>query len=318
MSTHLVTGVTGQDGILLAQLLRAEGGRVIGTCRPGSPARAAMAPYLEGVEIVELDLQDQAGFARLVESVEPDEVYNLAAMSSVGLSWSHAEEAIAVNGTAVAQMLQTLAPLPGVRFLQASSAEQDGDGSASPYAQGKSLAQDSTRTARDDGRFACSAILHIHESPLRRPSFVVRKITRTVAEIALGKTDQLTLGTLDVRRDWGSAVDSVAAMRLIIRADEPGDFVVATGESRGLRDVVETAFAAAGINEPWGYVSHDASLTRPADAADLVGDATPLRESLGWRPRQSFASVIEDMVRVDLERIATGVEESASYLTGLA
>lgn len=277
-----------------------------------------MAPYLDGVEIAELDLQDQNAFARLVESTEPDEVYNLAAMSSVGLSWNRPEEAIAVNGTAVAAMLDVLAPLPGVRFLQASSAEQDGDGAASPYAQGKSLAQASTRRARDDGRFACSAILHIHESPLRRPSFVVRKITRTVAEIALGKTDRLTLGTLDVRRDWGSALDSVAAMRLIIRADEPDDFVVATGESRGLREVVEIAFAAAGISDPWSYVSHDQGLTRPADAAELVGDATPLRELLGWRPHHRFASVIGDMVRVDLERISTGVEESASYLEGLA
>lgn len=314
---HLVTGVTGQDGVLLARLLRSEGGRVVGTHRPGSPAAAAMAPYLEGVELVPLDVQDHDGFARLVEDLRPDEVYNLAAMSSVGQSWDHAEEALAVNGEAPAAMLTALAGT-SARFLQAASSEETGEASGSPYARGKARAHEAVEAARAEGRFAVAAVLHIHESPLRRRQFVVRKITRAVAEMALGQRERLTLGSLDVRRDWGAATDHVRAMRLMLQAGEPRDFEVATGVVHGLRDVVELAFAAAGIEDPWSRVDSDPALARPQDAAELAGDPAPLRAALGWEPTRTLEQTIAEMVAVDLRRLETGVEEHASYLDGLA
>lgn len=314
MSTHLITGVTGQDGVLLARSILAEGGRVVGTCRPGSRAQASMAPYLEGVTIVELDVCDNGGFDALVAEFEPAEIYNLAAMSSVGESWRHPETAISTNGESVVRMLEVLSKYPDTRFLQASSAELSGASAASPYATGKALAQDAVRSARDGGQFASSAVLHIHESPLRRPEFVVRKITRAVAAIALGQADGLTLGNISVRRDWGAALDHVAAMRRIIGADEPADYTVATGEVHSLRDVVEYAFAVAGIDDPWPLVSYDASLIRPRDEPELTGDPTPLMTALGWKPQHRITDVIADMVRVDMERLASGVEESPAYL----
>ena len=316
MSTHLVTGITGQDGVHLARLLRAEGGRVVGVHRPGSREALAMAPYLHGVELVALDVRDHAGVANLIESVRPDEVYNLAAMSSVGESWDHPDEAVAVNGAAPVAMLATLAAHPDVRFLQAASAEETGDAAGSPYARGKAQAHAAVAEARARGLFAAAAVLHIHESPIRRRRFVVRKITRGAAEIALGRRERLSLGSLHVRRDWGAAADHVRAMRLMLAAAEPADFEVATGHVHALRDVVELAFAAAGISDAWGHVDHDESLVRPADAAELRGDPAPLLRVLGWAPTRTLADVVAEMVAVDLRRVETGVEEHESYLAG--
>lgn len=314
MTTHLITGVTGQDGVHLARLLLAEGGRVVGTHRPDSPEATAMAPYLRGVELVALDVRDHGGFADLAAAVAPDEVYNLAAFSSVGRSWEYPGEALEVNGEAPEAMLEALAARPGVRFLQAASSEQTGDASGSPYARGKARAHAAVEAAREDGRFAAAAVLHIHESPIRRPHFVVRKITRGVAAIAQGRQDRLTLGSLAVRRDWGAAADHVRAMRLMLQAGEPADFEVCTGVVHSLRDVVEMAFTAAGIDDPWAHVEHDESLARPQDAAELVGDPEPLRKATGWEPTRTLADVIADMVAVDLRRLETGVEEHESYL----
>jgi GDPmannose 4,6-dehydratase len=312
--THLITGVAGQDGVLLARLLLAEGGRVIGTVRPGSDRRVAMAPYLEGVEVVEHDLVDVEGFAELVARHRPDEVYNLAAMSSVRRSWEHPDEALAVNGTAPAQMLEVLAGHPRTRFLQAASAEETAAAADSPYALGKIAAREATRRARADGRFACAAVLHIHESVLRPRTFVSRKVTRAAAEIAAGAADSLMLGALDVRRDWGAAADHVRAMRLIMSAAEPGDFQVGTGVVHSLRDLVEVAFRAAGIDDPWPFVHHGAGLSRPSDAAVIATTPDPPVQQLGWRPRHTFEQTIEHMVRVDMLRVASGVEEAVGYL----
>ncbi len=310
----LVTGVTGQDGIHLARLLRAEGMRVVGTHRPGSPAAATMRPYLEDIELVGLDLADEAGFAALVRDIRPAEVYNLAAMSSVGLSWSEPETAIALNGAAPVAMLRALEQVPDARFLQAASVEQTGDASSSPYAQGKQMAQEAVTAVRDAGRFAVAAVLHIHESPVRRTTFVVRKITSAAAAIAEGRQERLTLGRLDVERDWGAAADHVRAMRMMLAADEPGDFEVATGVLTDLRTVVDIAFAAAGIDDPWSRIDVDAGLTRPADAAVLAGDPEPIRRALGWEPRFTIEETIAAMVAADRARLLTGVAESASYL----
>lgn len=315
--THLVTGVAGQDGVLLARLLLREGGRVVGTVRPGSPRQQQMGPYLGGVEVVELDLCDTDGFRDLVDSVRPDEVYNLAAMSSVGRSWDHPAEAVEVNGAAPARMLEVLARHPGTRFLQAASVEETASASESPYAQGKILARAAVDAAREEGRFACAAVLHIHESVLRPRTFVSRKITRTAAEIAVGRADSLSLGRLDVRRDWGAAADHVRAMRMIMAADEPADWTVGTGVVHSLADLVEVAFATAGLEDPWRFVHHDGDLTRPADSAEIARAPEPPVQDLGWRPEHTFEATIEHMVRVDLTRVRTGVEESEQYLDEL-
>lgn len=312
--THLITGVAGQDGVLLARLLIATGGRVIGTVRPGSDRRLAMAPYLVGVEVVEQDVRDIDAFAALVDEHRPDEVYNLAALSSVGRSWEHPQEALDVNGSAPAQMLEVLAHHPGTRFLQAASVEETAAAADSPYARGKIAAREATRRARAEGRFACAAVLHIHESVLRPRTFVSRKVTRAAAEIAAGVSDGLTLGALDVRRDWGAAADHVRAMRLIMAADEPADYQVGTGVVHSLRDLVEVAFRAAGIDDPWPWVHHDGGLSRPSDSAVIATTPDPPVQELGWAPQHTFEETIEHMVRVDAQRVATGVEEAVAYL----
>lgn len=312
--TAVITGVTGQDGVHLARLLRAEGLRVVGTHRPGSGAPGQMAPYLDGVEVIPLDLRDRDGFRRLLTDVRPDEVYNLAALSSVGDSWSDPASAMELNGGAPSAMLSALSTVPTARFLQAGSAEEGVEAGRSPYARGKAVAREAVLDARSSGRFAVAAVMHIHESPLRRPRFVVRKVTRAAAAIAMGRQERLTLGTLDIRRDWGSAVDHVRAMRLMIRADEPTDQEVATGVEHSLRDVVELAFAAAGVSEPWSVVDTDEGMRRPADPTRLVGVVSPGLRALGWEPRHSLSDVISAMVAADRERLATGIEEHERYL----
>ncbi|HEY0904796.1 MAG TPA: GDP-mannose 4,6-dehydratase [Marmoricola sp.] len=312
--THLITGVTGQDGILLARHLSGLDGRVVGTIRPGSPrARARAAVYLPGVDVVEHDIRDTDGFRTILERHAPAQVYNLAAISSVGASWERPEEAEEINGAAVAGMLDVLDDHPAIRFLQAGSAEQDGP-AASPYSSAKSAAQQHVTAARERGLFACVALLHIHESPVRHPGFVVRKITRAAAAIRMGVQEELTLGSLDVRRDWGAAVDTVRAFPAMLALDAPADLQVATGTIHSLHDVLDCAFAAAGLGDPDRFVRQDRGLTRPADAALLQGDPTPLREATGWEPRWTFEEMVAHMVRTDLQRLESGIAESSSYL----
>ncbi|MGN6723728.1 MAG: GDP-mannose 4,6-dehydratase [Marmoricola sp.] len=312
--THLITGVSGQDGVLLARLLLAEGGRVVGTVRPGSPSSTAMAPYLEGVDLVEMDVRDHDGMARLIADLRPDEVYNLAAISSVGRSWNAPEETVAINGQASADLLKALEPFPETRFLQAASVEETHGATDSPYAQGKVIAREATTAARDQGRFSSAAVLHIHNSVLRPTTFVARKVTNGVAEIVTGRAERLELGPLEVQRDWGNAADHVRAMRAILLADEPADYVVGTGVIHSLRDFVEEAFRAAGISDAWSYVDHDAAVLRPSDAAVIADvDGRPIQE-LGWAPKHAFTDTINRMVEVDIERIESGVAEAPHYL----
>lgn len=314
-ATALITGVTGQDGVYLARLLRAEGVRVVGTHRPNSPAANAMSPYLRGVTLVPLDLRDHRGFADLIHELQPDEVYNLAAFSSVGASWHDPETAWQLNAEAPAAMLEAIAPLSGTRFLQAGSAEVTGETAASPYARGKAGARDAVARARNRGTFCVEAVLHIHESPLRRPDFAVRKVTRAAAEIALGRRERLALGSLDVRRDWGAAADHVRALPLMLRAEEAADHVVATGAVRSLREVVDMAFGAAGVLDHWNRIDIDVTQARPADAAELVGDPRPIRDALGWQAVITLEETIEQMVVIDRRRLQSGVEEDESYLS---
>lgn len=312
MTRHLITGVGGQDGTLLARRLLQRGDEVVGTHRPGSVS--ANLPYLTGVELIEHDLRDLDGFRTLVRDYQPDTVFNLAAMSSVAASWEDPETAWATNAQAPIEMLEVLRESPSVRFVQASSAEQFGDAAQSPYARAKAASHAASLAARSAGTFACTASLHIHESPLRPRRFVVRKVTDAVARIALGHSVRLSLGTVEIQRDWVSAYDTVAALDLLSRQPEPTDWEIATGRMHSLRDVVATAFSAAGIEgDPWSYVDLDPTIVRPADSAVLRGDPTRAIAA-GWLPQVSFAEMIGEMVRVDLARVSSGVDEDPSYL----
>lgn len=329
--TALITGVAGQDGVYLARHLLAQGYRVVGTVRPGTGA-GDRAVYLDGVELVELDQTDAPGFARLLDVVQPGELYNLAGLTSVGASWQHAELVAETNGMAVLRILEALLRFRdrhgwAPRYFQPSSSEMFGvsdqqpqtEGTPhhprSPYAATKSFAHHLTVNYRESyGLFTCTGTLYNHESPLRGQQFVTRKISRSVAEIALGLRSSVNLGNLDVRRDWGFADDYVRAMQLTLGLDEPHDFIIATGRSRPLSDVLAVAFAAIGVDDPSAYVHQDPHLMRPADVPDLYGDPTKAREQLGWEPRVEFDAVIEHMVRADITRLRTGVEESPEYL----
>ncbi|MDO9454962.1 GDP-mannose 4,6-dehydratase [Nocardioides sp.] len=330
--TALVTGAGGQDGIYLARLLIQEGYRVVGTVRPGARDSPAAQVYLDGVEVVEHDQRDGAGFERLLEDLRPDEIYNLAGFTSVGASWDYAEEVAETNGLAVLRILESLvrhrnrcgsAP----RFFQPSSSEMFGTADhmpqtestphhpRSPYAVSKSFAHHLTVNYRESyGLFTSTATLYNHESPLRPEKFVTRKISRAVAEIALGQRETVTLGNLDVRRDWGFAGDYVRAMHLMLQQDSPADFLIATGQSQPLSELLRVAFATVGIDDPSPYVRQDPALKRPADVADLYGDPTKAREQLGWEASVTFHEMVEHMVRIDLQRLSSGGDDVAEFL----
>lgn len=321
----LITGIAGQDGVLLARHLLNLGYRVTGTRQPGLPY--TVAPYLDGANVVEHDLVDTAGFADLVHAYNPDEVYNLAGFSSVAASWEHPDLAMEVNAAAVERMLGVLqATDRPVRFFQASSAEIFGPDAPSPqsestphrpdnpYAESKSRAHLATIAAREAGLFTCVGTLYNHESPLRPPHFVTRKITLAAAQIAAGQRDILELGNVDVARDWGAAREYVVAMHAMLAHDEPDDYVIATGKTHTLRELVEAAFAAAGVADGWSHVTHDPDLIRQSDIRARYGDPSKAREVLGWDAHVSFADLVADMVRVDQLRVANGIEDSPDYL----
>ncbi len=318
--TALITGVAGQDGIYLARLLRAEGMRVVGTVRPGSDSSHRMAPYLTEVAVLEHDIRDGDAFREILAAQRPDEVYNLAALTSVGASWKDPDLAAAVNGQAVEGVLTALLSYrdesrSDVRFFQASSAESFASASSSPYALAKSLAHEVTGEYRATfGLRASCGILHNHESPLRGRQFVTRKITYAAAEIACGVRESVSLGNLDIRRDWGAAREYVTAMPLMLRREEPADFVIGTGVAHSLEDLLVAAFDAAGLADPWQYVERDPSLMRPVDAETLVADTGHTVAVLGWHATSRFEEVVAEMTRVDLQRVRCGVAESAAYL----
>lgn len=325
--TAVITGVAGQDGVWLARLLLARGESVVGTVAPGTPP----SPYLTGVTVVPLDVRDAPGFAALLERVQPATVFNLAAFTSVGASWE-APDVAAVNADAVTAMLEELVAFRSrhgwaPKFFQASSADMYGAPAttarsettpmtpASPYAKAKLAAHlEVGRFRSEHDLFAASGILFNHESVLRPERFVTRKITHAAAAISLGTVDAVTLGNLEVRRDWGWAAEYAEALRLMLDAEVPDDFVVATGTSHALGEVVEMAFAAAGVADPWARIEQDPALMRPADVPDLVGDPTKAAALLGWRAQTPLADVIARMVAVDLRRLQTGVEDDPTYL----
>lgn len=323
-ATALVTGVAGQDGVHLARRLVAAGQHVVGTVPPGSTVD--LLPYLAGVEIVEHDLTDTDGFVTLLDDHDPSTVYNLAGLTSVRASWDRPEAAFAVNAEAVVRMLDVLIDRPR-RFFQASSSEIFGPGAGNPqtettalnpgnpYGESKARAHEAVAAARSAGLFASTGILYSHESPLRNEQFVTRKITKAAVEIAAGRSDVLTLGNLDIARDWGAAADFVEAIQLVAEHDEPSDFIIATGTLHSLRSFVDAAFELAGVDDPWSHVTHDATLLRPVDQPGLVGDPRRAREALGWEVTTPFETWVQQMIHVDQRRLASGVAESVDYLS---
>jgi GDPmannose 4,6-dehydratase len=311
----LVTGVTGQDGTYLAQQLLGTGTRVVGLTRAGDELLPAARVLLPEVEFVEGDLQDSASLRRAVEHAQPDEVYNLAAFSEPGRSWEQPELTADISGLGPVRLLEALrhAGLTETRFCQASSSEAFGRSEAamqdeatpmrprSPYGSAKAYAHSMVVNYREGhGMFACNAIFYNHESPRRGDGFVTRKITRGVAAISLGLASEIRLGNLDVQRDWGHAADYVDAMVRMLRHDEPGDYVIASGQLHSLRDFLDAAFAHVGIDDWTDFVVQDPAFFRPIEADPLVGDASRARDVLGWSPTRSFADLVSEMVDHDL------------------
>jgi GDPmannose 4,6-dehydratase len=317
----LITGITGQDGLYLGELLAAKGYEVFGMVRGQSnPKIELVEQHIPSVQLVEGDLRDMSSLISALEIAEPHEVYNLGAISFVGLSWKQAELTGEITGMGVLRMLeairiQTQGHMDRIRFYQASSSEMFGKvretpqrettpfHPRSPYGVAKTFGHYMTMNYRESyGAFACSGILFNHESPLRGTEFVTRKVTRAVARIALGRQPTVSLGNLDSSRDWGFAGDYVRAMWAMLQQDEPEDYVVATGETHPIRELLDIAFARIGIEDWSGHVVQDPRLLRRAEVDHLIGDAGKARDRLGWRPSVTFRELVELMVDADLER----------------
>ena len=325
MPTALITGITGQDGTYLAEHLLSVDYRVYGLIRgQANPKRQLVETLLPDVRIVEGDLLDQTSLINAIQRVEPDEIYNLAAVSFVPVSWNQPELTGEVTGLGVLRMLEAIRVVEGastsrparngrIRFYQASSSEMFGKVAVtpqneqtpfyprSPYGVAKVYGHYITVNYRESyGIFACSGILFNHESPRRGPEFVTRKISRAAAGIKLGKQKDLVLGNLDARRDWGFAGDYVRAMHLMLQQPLPDDYVIGTGESHQVREFADLAFRHVGLN--WqDYVRSDSQFSRPAEVDHLTADATKARQRLGWQPIVSFEELVQMMVEADLK-----------------
>jgi GDPmannose 4,6-dehydratase len=316
----LITGITGQDGQYLGQLLAGKGYEVFGLVRgQANPKVAIVEQTIPGVSLLEGDLTDLPSLIGAVEIAQPDEVYNLAAISFVGLSWKQAELTGEITGMGVLRMLEAIRivtsnKMDGVRFYQASSSEMFGKvretpqrettpfHPRSPYGVAKTFGHYMTVNYRESyDAFAVSGLLFNHESPRRGLEFVTRKISRGVARIALGEQETISLGNLDSRRDWGFAGDYVEAMWMMLQQPQPDDFVIATGETHSIRDVLDTAFARVGISDWSPHVVQDPRFFRPAEVDLLVGDASRAKDQLGWKPTVDFRELVEMMVDADLE-----------------
>ena len=308
----LVTGAAGQDGTILSTLLAREGTEVVGLVKPGSDA-AQLQRYVPTATIAECDLADLDGLRGIIAEVQPDEVYNLGGFTAPGESWEHEAEVQRINVDAVDAILSALGELPRpVRMFQASSAsifegadaipqtERTWHAPKTPYAKSKDAAMALVDAARAGGLFAVSGILYNHESPLRGENFVTRRITMGVARIAHGLQETLELGDLEVARDWGWAPDYVRAMMLMVRADVPHDYVLATGISHRLTFFLDKAFAAGGVADWHDRVISSSDRTRVADTNLLVGDSRAAYTELGWRHTVDFDSMAAIMVRHDM------------------
>jgi GDPmannose 4,6-dehydratase len=312
----IITGITGQDGSYLAELLLSKGYEVVGVVRRSSaPNYWRIQHLIDRVSLRPADLLDQLSLIRLVDEVRPHELYNLAAMSFVPASWDQPMLTGEFNAQGVTRVLEAIRQVdPAIRFYQASSSEMFGKVREepqteltpfyprSPYGVSKAFAHYITVNYRESyDMFAVSGILFNHESPRRGLEFVTRKVTDAVARIKLGQTDTVALGNLDARRDWGFAGDYVRAMWMMLQRDRPDDFVIATGISHSVGDLVRVAFEHAGLD--WRiHVTLDPKLLRPAEVEHLIGDSSKARADLGWEPTVDFPGLVKMMVDADVER----------------
>jgi len=315
--TALITGITGQDGAYLAKLLLEKGYQVHGMIRRSSTETLGrIADIRDEISIHQGDLLDQLSLVRLLEETEPTEVYNLAAQSFVPTSWSQPILTGETTGLGVTRVLEAIRQVnPKIKMYQASSSEMFGKVQEtpqtettpfyprSPYGVAKVYGYWITINYRESyDLFASNGILFNHESPLRGLEFVTRKITDGVARIKLGLQKELRLGNLDAKRDWGFAGDFVNAMWLMLQADEPGDFVVATGEQHSVREFCEIAFSTVGLSLD-DYVGIDPRFYRPAEVETLLGNPAKAKSELGWEPQVTFEQLVTMMVEEDLKRV---------------
>lgn len=318
MTRALITGITGQDGGYLATQLVAEGTEVHGLVHEGDPGILDVQARTAGLVLHVGDLRDEASLAAVVQAADPDEVYNLAGISSVAFSWEQPVLTADVTALGAGRLLEQVwqhGQRRGrpVAFAQASSAEIFGEAErspqdeqtpvrpTSPYGAAKAYAHALVGVYRARGMHAASLVFYNHESPRRPPTFVTRKITQTAARIARGLDDELVLGNLDARRDWGWAPDYVDAMVRALRVDTPGDYVVATGEEHSVGDFVTAAFARAGVVDGERYLRVDARFARPADATVMRGDPAKAARDLHWAPTVGFHELVARMVDADLQ-----------------
>jgi GDPmannose 4,6-dehydratase len=314
----LITGLTGQDGSYLAELLLSKGYQVAGLVRRSSTGNLERIHHLSGtVQIMSGDLLDQSSLMDVITECQPDEIYNLASQSYIPLSWTQPSLTAEYTAIGVSRLLEAIRRCkPSARFYQASSSEVFGQPDESPqtertafrprnpYGAAKAYAHWMTVNYRQKYNLhACCGITYTHESPRRGQEFVFRKITYTVAQIKLGMADELKLGNLEARRDWCYAKDAVEAMWLILQQEQPDDYIIASGETRSVKELAECAFNYVGLN--WqDYVSVDLEFYRPDEPVQLVGSVDKLRTKLSWQPQYSFEQLVELMVDYDLNKLS--------------
>lgn len=332
MRVALITGITGQDGSYLAEFLLKKGYKVYGLVRRLSTTNYERIAHILGdITLVQGDLLDQSSLSLALDTCQPDEVYNLAAMSHVGTSFEQPAATAEYNGVGVTRLLEAIRLSGGKpRFYQASTSELFGKTETfpqnektrfhprSPYGVAKLYAHYSTVNYREAyGMFACCGILFNHESPRRSPEFVTRKITRGIANIYHGKQKHITLGNMKACRDWGFAGDYVEAMWLMLQQATPDDYVIATGVTHSVEEFAREACMVAGFTYFDDYVRSDPALHRPSDVDFLIGDASKAAKQLGWQPRTSFPELVAMMVESDIDNVyrATTPSHDASFQT---
>jgi GDPmannose 4,6-dehydratase len=320
MPRAFITGITGQDGQHLAEFLHSKGYEVFGMLKgQNNPHALRIRDEFPYVELVPGDLADLTSLVSALEYVQPDEVYNLGAISFVAISFGQAELTSNITGLGVLRMLEAIRMVGGsqnnpIRFYQASSSEMFGKvrevpqseltpfHPRSPYGCAKVFGHDITVNYRESyGIYACSGILFNHEGPRRGLEFVTRKISNTAARIKLGVEKELVMGNLDAKRDWGYAGDYVRAMWMMLQQPEPDDYVVATGETHSIEEFLTLAFSEVGLDDWHNYVRQDPRFFRPAEVDLLIGDPSKARDKLGWVPEVNFETLVKMMVKNDLE-----------------
>jgi len=317
MNHALITGIGGQDGSYLAELLLHEGYGVTGLVRPGAAPYPNLEPIRDSIELLEADLLDEESLTSALESARPNEVYNLASPSFVPASWDRPVETAEFAAVGATSLLEAIRAIdPAIRFYQSSSSEIFGEPGESPqteetslepvtpYGVAKAYAHFIVHSYRRQyGLYACSGVLYNHESPRRPLEFLPRKVAHGAASISLGLADELILGNLDARRDWGYAGDYVRAMWLMLQQDKAGDYVIATGQSHSVRELVQCAFSHVGLD--WQeHVRVDPALQRgSAELHRLVGDPSKARAQLGWKPELDFTQLVQLLVDADVAQL---------------